>query len=73
MYRFNNFVFSDSSHYQTLFFMQKNNKFHILQSFDKNHKIVVSHRYDENADKNGKILLICWQKKKKLYRHFLRK
>ena len=53
--------------------MQKNNKFQILQSFDKNHKIVVSHRYDENADKNGKILLICWQKKKKLYRHFLRK
>ena len=51
MNRFNKLLNSDSSHYQTLLFMQKNNKFHILKSFDKNHKIVVLHRYHENADK----------------------
>ena len=51
MNRFNKLFYSDLSHYQTLLFMQKNNKFHILQSFDKNHKIAVSHRYHEKADK----------------------
>ena len=40
MNRFNKFFYSHSSNYQTLFFMQRNNKFHILKSFDKNHKIV---------------------------------
>ena len=40
------------SHYQTFFSMQKNKKFHILQSFDENHKTAVSHHYHENANKN---------------------
>ena len=52
MNRFDKLFHSDSDHYQTLIFIQKSNTFHILQSFDKGHKIVVSHRYHENADKN---------------------
>ena len=52
MIRFNKLLYSDWSNYQTFFFMQKNNKFHIAQSFEKNLKIVFSHRYHENADKN---------------------
>ena len=44
MNRFNFFFYK-------FFFIQKSNEFHILQSFDKNHKIVVSHRYYENAGK----------------------
>ena len=73
MNRFNKLFNSDSSHYQTLLLMQKNNKFHILQSFDKNHKIVVLHRYHENADKM--FLRYCQYvgKETKLYRHILRK
>ena len=53
--------------------MQNKNRFHILQSFDKNHKIIVSHHYHENAEKN---FLKCYQYvglEKKLYRHILRK
>ena len=73
MNRFNKLFNSDSSHYQTLLLMQKNNKFHILQSFDKNHKIVVLHRYHENADKM--FLRYCQYvgKETKLYRHILGK
>ena len=62
MNRFNKLFCSNSSHYQTLFFMQKNNKFHIFQSFEENHKIVVSHSYHENVGK-----------KPQLYRQILRK
>ena len=72
MNRFNISFYSDSSHYQTLFFMQKGNEFHILQSFDKNHKIVVSHCYHKNADK--KFLRYCQyvSKETKLYRYILK-
>ena len=56
MNKFNKLFHSDSSHYQTLFFMQNNNKFHILQSFDKNHKIAVSPYYHESA---GNFLRHC--------------
>ena len=52
MNRFDKLFHFDSDHYQTLIFIQKSNTFHILQSFDKGHKIVVLHRYHENADKN---------------------
>ena len=51
-YRFNKLFYSESNHYQTFFFMQKNNKFHILQPFEKNYKIAVLHRYHENAPKH---------------------
>ena len=51
MNRFNKLFYSDLSNYQTLFFMQKNDKFHILQSLDKNHKIVLSHCYHEISEK----------------------
>ena len=60
MNKFNKLFHSDSSHYQTQFFMQKNNKFHILQSFDKNHKIAVSPYYHESAGNFFKALSICW-------------
>ena len=71
--RFNKLFCSDSCPYQTLFFMQKNNKFYILQSFVKNHKIVVSQRYDENVDKN--FLRYCQYagKETKFYRRIIRK
>ena len=73
MNRLNIFFYSESSHYQTLFFMQNKNRFHILQSFDKNHKIIVSHRNHENAEKF--FLKYCQYVglEKKLYRHILRK
>ena len=45
MNRFNNFFYKS-------FFIQKSNKFHILKSFDKSNKIVVSCHYHENPDKN---------------------
>ena len=53
--------------------MQKNNKFHIWQSFDKNCKVVVSHRYHENADKNFLSYCRYVGKETKPYRHILRK
>ena len=52
MTRFNKYCIPIGAIIKHCFFMQKNNKFHILQSFDKNLKIVFSHRYHENADKN---------------------
>lgn len=69
MNRFHKIFYSDSSHYQTLLFMQKDNKYHMLQSFDKNHKTVVSHRYHENSDKD--FLRYCQNvgEETKLYRH----
>ena len=57
-----------------MFFLQKKpNKFHILQSFDKNHKIVISHPYHENDEKN--FLRYCQYvgEETKPYRHILRK
>ena len=71
--RFNKFFHSDSSHYQTLIFLQKSNKCHSLQSFDKNHKIVVSHCCHENADKHFSRYRQYVAKETKLYRHFLQK
>ena len=53
--------------------MQNKNRFHILQSFDKNHKIIVSHRYHENAEKKFLKYYQYVGLEKKLYRHILRK
>ena len=74
MNKFNKLFHSDSSHYQRQFFMQKDNKFHILQSFDKNHKIAVSPYYHESAGNFFKALSICEYvgEETKLHRHFLR-
>ena len=71
--RFNKLFYSDLRHYQTLFFVQKNNKFHILQSFDKNHKIAVLHCYHENTDKM--FLRYCQYvgEEEKFFRPILRK
>ena len=73
MNRFNKLFHSDSSNYQTFFFAQENNKFHILHSFCKNHEIVVSKRYHEKADKN--FLRNCQYvgKETKRYRHIFKK
>ena len=73
MNRFNKLFYSDMSHYQTFFSMQKNKKFHILQSFDENHKTAVSHHYHENANKN--FLRYCQYVGEEaiFYRHILRK
>ena len=63
-----NFFAADQC-YQKLFFMQKNK----LQSFDKNHKIVVLHHYHENSDKI--FLRYCQHvdEEAKRYRDILRK
>ena len=73
MNRFNKLFYSDMSLYQTLFSMQKNKKFHILQSFDENYKIAVSHHYHENANKT--FLRYCQYvgEEAKFYSHILRK
>ena len=73
MNRFDKLFYSDSSHYQTLIFIKKSNKFHILQSFDKDHKIVVLHRYHENADKSLWRYCQYFGEETKLYRNILRK
>ena len=53
--------------------MQNKNRFHILQSFDKNHKIIVSHRYHENVEKKFLKYYQYVGLEKKLYGHILRK
>ena len=53
--------------------MQKNNKFHILQSFDKNREIVVLHCYHENSDKSFVRNCQYVGEETKRYRHVLRK
>ena len=72
MNRFNKLFYSNSSHYQVFFFMQKNNTFHILQSFDKKHKIVILHLYHENADTYFASYCQYVGEEAKPYRHILR-
>ena len=70
MNRFNKLFYSDLSHYQTLFFMQRNNKFNILQSFDKNHFCIATMKM------LTKIFLRNYQyagEETKAYRHIFKK
>ena len=73
MNRFNKLFYSDLSNYQTLFFMQKNDKFHILQSLGKNHKIVLSHCYHEISEKLFLRYCQYFCEEKKRYGHTLRR